>query len=73
MSKKTVPFGANPQPPAPAPDPEQWVKSRAAGKKKRLTFEIPAELHARVKADCARRGVSMVAEIEALLEKHFPA
>jgi ParG len=73
MSKKTIPFGSSPQLPAPAPDPEQWVKSRSGGKKKRLTFEIPAELHARVKAGCARRGTSMVAEIEALLDKHFPA
>jgi hypothetical protein len=70
MSKKTISFGTSPQPPT--PDPEQWVKSRSAGKKKRLTFEIPAELHTRVKAECARRGTSMVAEIEALLNQHFP-
>src|SRR5512132_2916398 len=59
------------EPPAPA-DPDQWVKSRTPGKKKRLTFAIPLELHARMKVACARRGTSMVAELEALLEKHYP-
>ena len=71
MSRKSVPFGANPQPEPPAPTPEQWVQSRG-GKKKRLTFAIPAELHARMKIACVRRGTSMVAELEALLERHYP-
>jgi hypothetical protein len=72
MTRKTVPIKATPQPQPAAPSPEQWVKSRAAGKKKRLTFAIPVELHARMKMECARRGTSMVAELEALLEKEFP-
>jgi ParG protein len=72
MSRKSVPFGATPQPPAPAPDPETWVKRRGEGQKKRLTFAIPQELHQRMKVACARRGTSMVGELEALLEKHYP-
>ena len=72
MSRKSVPFGATPQPPPPSRDPDTWVKSRAPGKKKRLTFAIPQELHARMKVACARRGTSMVGELEALLEKHYP-
>lgn len=71
MTRKTVDFKATPKPATPALPPEQWVQSRG-GKKKRLTFMIPIELHARMKIECARRGTSMVAELEALLEKHFP-
>lgn len=54
------------------PHPEAWVKSRSSGKKKRLTFAIAPELHARMKVACARRGVSMVAELEAMLEERYP-
>jgi ParG protein len=71
MSRKQVPFGANPQPESLVPTPEQWVQQRD-GKKKRLTFVIPAELHARMKIACVRLGTSMVAELEALLERHYP-
>jgi hypothetical protein len=71
-SRKSVPFGASPQPESAVPDPNAWVKSRTPGKKKRLTFAIPAELHLRMKVACARRGTSMVEELEALLEKHYP-
>ncbi len=38
---------------------------------KRLTIDIPSELHANVKADCARRGVKMAESIRELLEEHF--
>jgi hypothetical protein len=39
---------------------------------KRLTLDLPASLHTRIKATCAIRGVKMVDEIRQLLEKHFP-
>jgi len=39
---------------------------------KRLTIDVPGSLHARIKAQCAMRGVKMADEVRALLEKHFP-
>lgn len=40
---------------------------------KRLTIDIPAVLHARIKSQCALRGIKMAEEIRLLLETHFPA
>ncbi|SKL10280.1 Uncharacterised protein [Mycobacteroides abscessus subsp. massiliense] len=37
----------------------------------RLTLDIPRGLHAEIKAQCARRGTKMVAEITELLEAHY--
>ncbi len=42
-------------------------------KTKRFTMDIPGDLHARIKSQCAMRGVTMHDEVIALLEKHFPA
>jgi len=36
---------------------------------KRLTIEIPARLHAQVKAECALRGVKMKDLVRTLLEQ----
>lgn len=38
---------------------------------KRLTIDIPEELHARIKSQCALRRTKMADEIRALLESHF--
>jgi hypothetical protein len=38
---------------------------------KRLTIDVPASLHARIKSQCALRGVKMADEVRGLLEKHF--
>jgi hypothetical protein len=38
---------------------------------KRLTIDLPASLHKRVKSGCAQRGVKMADEIRRLLEAHF--
>jgi hypothetical protein len=38
---------------------------------KRLTLDIPEELHARIKSQCALRRTKMVDEIRAILETHF--
>ncbi len=40
---------------------------------KRLTLDVPAELHARVKLGCVQRGKTMLDEICRLLEAEFPA
>jgi len=38
---------------------------------KRLTIDVPSGLHARIKSQCALRGVKMADEVRELLEKHF--
>lgn len=73
MSKK-VDFRPKP---AAAVTPDQWVESRpleaVAGERlKRLTIDIPASLHVRIKTQCASRGTKMADEIRALLEERFP-
>lgn len=80
MNKK-VTFGARPaQQGSAAGNPDEWVKSRQADAEpaaekqmlKRLTIDLPADLHARVKAECALKGVKMVDEVRTLLEQRFP-
>jgi predicted DNA binding CopG/RHH family protein len=44
-----------------------------AERMKRLTIDVSESLHARIKVDCARRGVKIADEVRELLEKHFPA
>jgi hypothetical protein len=39
---------------------------------KELMVRVPEELHRRIKSRCKERGVTMTAEVLALLEKHFP-
>lgn len=77
MSKK-VNFAGKPATKPVSPD--EWVESRQvvapaapAEEMKRLTFDIPASLHRRIKSQCAVKGVKMTEELRALLEKHFPA
>ena len=38
---------------------------------KRLTIDVPASLHANVKAGCARQGIKMADAIRELLEEKF--
>ncbi len=75
MSGKKVAFGTRPTKPTEAnvapPSQDEWVEARGA-QTKRLTLEIPAELHKRVKSQCAARGMKMIDEITALLDKHYP-
>ena len=71
MSKK-VAFGTKPTPKKDmSVDADQWVEHRTDEPNKRLTLDVPASLHARIKAQCAMRGVKMSEEIRALLEEHF--
>jgi hypothetical protein len=39
---------------------------------KRLTLDIPEELHSRIKSQCALRSVKMVDAIRQILEDSFP-
>lgn len=75
MSSKSVRIPTKPTPQAPtAPTADQWVESRAAPEtNKRLTLDIPASLHTRIKATCAQRGVKMADALRELLEEKFPA
>ena len=50
---------------------DDWVNNRDAETMKRLTIDLPASLHARIKSQCAIRGVKMADEVRELLEKHF--
>jgi hypothetical protein len=40
---------------------------------KRLTLDLPAELHARFKIGCTQRGVTMLETVCRFLEAEFPA
>jgi len=72
MSAKKVTFGIKPTPQAPAvASADQWVESRSAEAIKRLTLDIPASLHMRIKSTCALRGVKMADAIRELLDTHF--
>jgi hypothetical protein len=71
MSKK-VSFGPKPGVArADASKADEWVNSRDPEAMKRLTIDVPASLHARIKSQCAIRGVKMADEVRELLEKHF--
>ena len=74
MAGKKVAFGGKPQTKAvKETSKDDWVKNRDAEpvKMKRFTIDVPEELHRKIKADCASRGVKMASEIRALLEQHF--
>ena len=71
MTKK-VAFGSKPTPRTESTiTADAWVETRNADPMKRLTIDIPATLHTRIKSTCALRGVKMVDEIRELLETHF--
>lgn len=77
MTKK-VSFGPKPGSQK-ATTPDEWVSGKGAengqkekGETTRFTIDIPTDLHARIKSQCALRKVKMREEIQALLEKHFP-
>lgn len=78
MNKK-VAFGAKPSPALPvARSADEWVQSRPAEQvaigepMKRLTIDVPASLHTRIKVGCTLRGRKIADELRELLDKHFP-
>ena len=48
---------------------EIWVQDKSGEPVKRLTIELPAQLHAQVKAKCALDGVKMKDLVRTLLER----
>ena len=71
MSKK-VSFGVRPDVArADASKADEWVSHRDPEAMKRLTIDVPASLHARIKSQCALRGAKMADEVRELLEQHF--
>jgi len=40
---------------------------------KRFTIDVPADLHRRIKSECAREGVKMTDVLREMLETRFPA
>ena len=75
MSKK-VTFGGKPS--GKPVTPEAWVAQRPTEEAdpgeatKRLTCDVPASLHRRIKTQCAAKGVKMSEALRELLERHFP-
>lgn len=72
MSKK-IAFDARPKKSAASrtAKADAWVNHRAMEGMKRLTIDVPASLHARIKSQCALRGAKMADEVRSLLEQHF--
>lgn len=77
MSGKKVPIRRKPSTKKETDDAAMnaWVDSRsqevAKAPMKRLTIDIPAELHSQLKADCALRGSKMTDEIRKLLMEKY--
>lgn len=78
MSRKTIPFKMPAKPTDPA---ERWVAEREAApmavpspseSMKRFTIDVAEDLHKRIKAQCAMRGVKMADVMRELLEREFP-
>lgn len=62
------------KPAAKAPDLDKFVQGGAGkGETARLNANIPAELHRRVKAQCALEGLDMTKVLIELLEQRFPS
>ena len=54
------------------PREQPEAKSEVQVPIKRLTIDVPADLHQRVKIGCTKRGLKMADEIRKLLDKEFP-
>jgi hypothetical protein len=82
MSPKSINFNTNPRN-KPQPDTNaldafvqgQQIKDPVVEKTpmKRLTFDIAANLHKRIRMTCLDRGKDMAEELRRLLEENFPA
>lgn len=78
---KKIPFAAKPQ----QATADDWVNSRPTPSvprpeepsrnetMKRLTIDVSASLHRRIKIHCAQREIKIADEVRRLLEQHFPS
>jgi hypothetical protein len=79
MSNKTVSINPNPRR-KPEPDLNaldalvQGKQEESKGKTpmKRLTFDIPADLHKRIRRTCLEKDVDMAVELRRILQEKFP-
>lgn len=77
MNAKKVPIGIRPShKPAEPGAADGWVESRSNDqepeKMKRLTIDIPENLHRTIKSACALRGTKIADEVrELLLQKYL--
>lgn len=70
---KRVKFHAKPTKVTQLPTPDTWVESRnGEAAMKRLTIDLPADLHTRVKIGCAAQGVTMMDVVRDMLAERFP-
>lgn len=77
MSKK-VAIGARPTTArAAGPDADKWVENREPetpakdAPMKRLTIDVPADLHRNIKSQCALRGTKIADEVRELLAEKY--
>ena len=81
MNKK-VSFGARPARGNEASAADAWVADRATTAPveepkekeptKRLTIDVTADLHRRIKVQCASQDMNIADAVRELLEQHFP-
>lgn len=70
---KKIDFGPRPTTMKPVRNPDDWVlaRGRPAEPTKRLTIDIPASLHRRVKTACAIEGLIIADVVRQFLESRF--
>lgn len=66
---KTAQTAASP----PAPEEGQGKATAKKTPMKRLTFDIPADLHKRIRRTCFDKDIDMAVELRRILHEHFPA
>lgn len=76
MSAKKVSISGKPTKNAAPANADEWVGRQekpeaVAGKVKRLTIDIPEELHNAIKSQCAMRGAKISDELRAMLMQKY--
>jgi predicted DNA binding CopG/RHH family protein len=72
MSNKKVTFGSRPTTEVERPATLAEWAGDDADRRKRITFDVSPELHGRIKAACALRGISIKEFAAELLERECP-
>jgi hypothetical protein len=81
MSNKSISINPNPRnkPQSAAGTLDAFVHGEAPPSSvtkepmKRFTFDIPKDLHKRIKRACLEKDVNMAVELRHILHEHFPA